>query len=265
MQKIFIITVLAVTGFILSSYKKAEKELADVFQLMGISKNEANTLIKENLLYVSLSTPPVPTLKAIIAGKRAALVQELGMYMKDYFKSEEVAKAYKDHRESLLPGKQEGMDVKTRIEEIKRAIRNTDEDKKAAPADMKKLYDETIANLTKQLEVLQNPGHPDHALYTGAVVLTPEQQEEINRQIEEFSKIYPEDVQQYVKLKLKEFLDCTSGIDFTAKLVQRNGKLKFENPEYEAKDHNWKKCFRAGKETIEAARAFAQHWITEIK
>lgn len=265
MKKYLIIVTLVVTVVSLSAYRQAQQQMSDVFQLMGISKTEASILMKENLIYVSLSTPPVSKLKTVAAGKRAALVQELGAYMKEYFKSKEVAAAYKEYRESLLPGKQDGIDVKARIEEIKRDIRNTEEDKKAAPADMKKMYEETIALLRKQLEVLQNPNHPDYAMYTGTVVLTPEQQEEINRQTKEFSKEYPEDVQQYLKLKLKTFLELTEDIDFNAKLVQRNGKWKFENPEYEAKDYNWKKCFRAGKETIEAARVFAQQWIKEIK
>lgn len=265
MKKILIISTLVVTVVSLSAYRQAQQQISDVFQLMGISKTEANTLMKENLIYVSLSTPPVSKLKTVAAGKRAELVEELGAYMKEYFKSKEVAIAYKEYRESLLPGKQEGIDVKARIEEIKRDIRNTEEDKKVAPADMKKIYDETISLLKKQLDVLQNPNHPDYAMYTGIVAITPEQQEEINRQIKEFSKTYPEDVQQYLKLKLKEFLELTSDIDFNAKLVNRNGRMKFENPDYEAKDYNWKKCFRAGRETIEAARSFAQEWLKEIK
>lgn len=265
MKSILIITILAVTAFVFSAYKKAERKIDDVFQLIGISKTEANVLMKENLLYVSLSTPSVSKLKTMATGKRAAIVQELGLYMKEYFKSAELAAAYKEYRESLLPGKQAGIDVKARIEEINRDIKNTEEDKKAAPADIKKMYDETIKLLKRQLEVLQNPNHPDYAMYAGVVAISPEEQEEINRKVKEFSKEYPEDVQQYLKLRLKEFLELTADIDFNAKLVQRNGKLKFENPEYETKSYNWKKCFRAGTETIETARAFAQQWLKEIK
>lgn len=263
-QKTLIILVLF-SGIIFSAYKKAEQRAEDIFQTLGLSKEEAGVFMKDNLLYSSLHTPPVSLLKKVATGKRASAVNELGNYMKQYFRSKEVADAYKQYRNELMPGKQEGIDVKARMEEIKRDIKNTELDKKAAPADMQKMYDDTIAELKKQLAILQNPKHPDYPLYAGVVTLTPEQQQEIDRQLKEFNKEYPEDVQQYLKLKLKEFLELTGDIDFNAKLVQRNGKWKFENPQYEAKDANWKKCFRAGKETIEAARTFALQWLKEIK
>lgn len=265
MKRIIAIATVLTTALFLSAYNKARQQADDVFKTLGIEEAEAFKTIKENLLYASLNTPFSAKYKTIPGGKRAAIVQQLGNYMKQQFKRPEVAAEYAAYRESLVPGRQEGIDVKARIEEIKRDIKNTQDDMKAAPADMKKMYEETIVLLKAQLEILQNPSHPEYAMYTGKTVLTPEQQEEINRQIKAFSKEYPEDIQQYIKLKLNEFLQLTSNIDFNAKLVQRNGKWRFENPEYEAKDYNWKKCFRAGKETIDAARAFAQQWLKEIK
>lgn len=265
MKKIFILSFVGIASILFSAYRNTEKQMDDLFKLMGITKTEANILLRENLLYTSLNTPSVTKLKNIVAGKRPAMVQEIGNYMKDYFKKTEVSVAYKEYRESIMPGKQEGIDVKARIEEIKRDIKNTELDKKAASADMKKLYDETIIMLQKQLEILQNPKHPDYILYAGINTLTADQQEEINKQRIEFSKRYPESLEQYLKLKLNEFLELTDDIDFDAKLIQQNGKWKFENPAYEAKDYNWKKCFRAGKETVETARNFTKDWLKELK
>ena len=50
-------------------------------------------------------------------------------------------------------------------------------------------------------------------------------------------------------------------IDFNAKL---NGTT-FVSPDYEAKSSNGKLAFRAGRETTERARAFAQRWLAELK
>ncbi len=39
----------------------------------------------------------------------------------------------------------------------------------------------------------------------------------------------------------------------------------FANPDYEAKDGQWKMCFRAGRGVVEAAREEAQAWLKELE
>jgi len=41
--------------------------------------------------------------------------------------------------------------------------------------------------------------------------------------------------------------------------------MKFADPKYEAKSGGWKLCYRAGKESVEAARAFAQTWLKGLR
>lgn len=266
MKNKFVIA-LALIGIIgLFAFQKGKQSLNDVFEVLGIEKDLGVAAMQDNLLSASLNVPfSKKDYSKISPSQRAAIVRELGNYMKQYFKSAEMAKAYKKYRDDRMPGRQEGINVNERIAEIKQSIRQTEEERKKASADTWKMYDSAIEVLRKELDVLQNPEHPDYKIYSGVVDFTPEQQEEINRQIKLFSKEYPADVQQYLKLKLRQFLENTADIDFSAKLIQRNGKFEFENREYESRDHNWKKCFRAGKETIEAARAFAIQWLAEIK
>ena len=40
--------------------------------------------------------------------------------------------------------------------------------------------------------------------------------------------------------------------------------MKFANPAYEQKPTEWKLCFRAGREPVEAAKALATAWLKEI-
>ena len=47
--------------------------------------------------------------------------------------------------------------------------------------------------------------------------------------------------------------------------VGHGSGLQFANPEYEKKSGQWKLCYRAGKEPVEAARAFAKEWLGEMK
>ena len=65
--------------------------------------------------------------------------------------------------------------------------------------------------------------------------------------------------------QLKQFLDLSATVDFTAQTVQKGNKLVFVNPAYEAKSPAWKLCFRCGKEAVTGARKFAQQWLNELK
>jgi len=44
-----------------------------------------------------------------------------------------------------------------------------------------------------------------------------------------------------------------------------DGSVKFSQTVYEEKPSNWKLCFRAGKETVAAARTAAKEWLDELK
>ena len=76
---------------------------------------------------------------------------------------------------------------------------------------------------------------------------------------------YPANFNELLKRKLKEFLQLTSDIDYDAKLTQRWNKMVFSDPALEAKDPFWKACFRSGKTTVDAARTYAQQWLSELK
>lgn len=72
------------------------------------------------------------------------------------------------------------------------------------------------------------------------------------------------DPQAQLKKRLEAFLAATADVDFAA-ATQGSGTMKrFAKEEYEAKPAEWKMCYRAGKETTEALRAFAQGWLAEL-
>lgn len=74
-------------------------------------------------------------------------------------------------------------------------------------------------------------------------------------------KKYPSDAHELIKQRLKEFLSVSATVDFNAQL---NGSM-FANPEYEAKNGEWKMCYRAGKAVVEVAREEAQAWLKELE
>jgi len=81
------------------------------------------------------------------------------------------------------------------------------------------------------------------------------------------SELYQLDKNPNVQLKkaLEAFLKNTEKVDFAAATRSSDGLKIFENSAYEAKPREWKMCYRAGKETSEAIRAFASGWLEELK
>ena len=103
------------------------------------------------------------------------------------------------------------------------------------------------------------PEHPP-ALYQG-----PEDMAAYKEDLKRWEADYPATVNGLLKKKLKEFLQLTSDINYNAKLEKRGDKMIFSDPSLESKDEFWKACFRSGKPTVDAARAFATRWLQELK
>ena len=74
-------------------------------------------------------------------------------------------------------------------------------------------------------------------------------------------KQYPSDPDELIKKRLTDFLAISATVDFDEKLTDAR---MFVNPDYEKKSGQWKMCYRAGKEVVEAARAEAQKWLDEL-
>ncbi len=92
-----------------------------------------------------------------------------------------------------------------------------------------------------------------------------ENREVYQQDLKRWEKDFPVSLKQMLKMRLSEFLKITSGINYGAKLEKRGKKMIFSDPILEEKDDFWKACYRSGKPTVDAARLFAQQWLTELK
>ena len=81
----------------------------------------------------------------------------------------------------------------------------------------------------------------------------------------EFEKVIPLDPRVLIASRLRRFLDLSRDIDYSAKLVERDKKMRFADPALESKPRDWKLCFRAGKAATDTARAFAQKWLSDLE
>lgn len=267
-MKKLVYATLAVLLFLSVTAFKSMQQYADVLKELQMEQAEAKEVIFLNFQYGALDFPYSTVVTKFALGRREAAVKELGDYMKAYTESAEFAAKYKDEREAARPQvvatKEEK--IKARIADIKQDIQQTDADLPKQTGAMKKLYEGHLLELKKELKALSNPDDPAHAWYAeqGAGV-NEEEENSAKENLRYWQQEFPATPRELAKKRLTEFLDLTKDIDFNAKLVQRGSKMVFADPALEAKSWVWKRCFRCGKETITAARSYAQQWLASLK
>ena len=244
------------------------KKYTDIFQQLKIAHNDAKESIFMNFHDENLDFPPSSVITKLAVGQREAAVKEIGDYIKTYANSKEFSEKYKEAREAARPQGPASAEEKisARIETVEQDIETTQAEVKKASGDMKKLYEVTLAEQVKELKALKNSADPYHSFYVKAAIKPKEWEKQMaGEDLKYWQEEYPATVKELVKRRLIKFLEFTADIDFNAKLVKRGSKMVFADPELEAKDGVWKSCFRCGKETITAARRYAQDWLTTLK
>ncbi|HYF30751.1 MAG TPA: hypothetical protein VD993_06505 [Chitinophagaceae bacterium] len=266
-MKRFIIALLVVSATAFWSFRTINNKYNDILTALGIPPSMAKDNVFRSFLGGYFSQPSNPAYKTYPAGKRAAAVQQLGMFVKSYLMSAEFQKKYEENYEMSKP--RAPKTVEERINEIitgyKDDLKKSEERLKKAPDNLKSIYEESIVQYKKRIAIYEDKNHPEHAKYMK--ILQNGYEGELRyyqSRIDELDKKYPKDIKVFIKMRLEEFLRISADVDFDAELVQQGKLKKFVNPEYERKHPNWKYCFRAGRETIEAARKFADQWLKEM-
>lgn len=264
----FIFLLLGFTGA-----KLVDDKLKNLLQQFKMSEENAKSSILSNISGPSFYIPNVKVLKDLATGERAAMVETIGNNVKEYVSSKEFLQKYNEMREyrkpsppekpkSIAEQKEEFINgMKTNIAEIKK-------NRSQATADQKGMYDDIIKALEEQLKQAEDPSNP---MFSPEMDIYSQQgyemqMDQYKKELAEWEIEYPlNNPNPLVKKWINAFLEKTNNIDFNAQLKTEKGKQIFVNPEYERKDYQWKLYFRAGKQSVEAARKFAQGWLGELK
>jgi hypothetical protein len=77
---------------------------------------------------------------------------------------------------------------------------------------------------------------------------------------------FPADFNVFLAKHLREFLDTTGDVDYTAKLVRSpvNNSLGLADPALRRKPWQWQEAVLYGPEAIAAARTAASAWLKEL-
>jgi len=261
---------LVLTGMMLVSFK-AQKMYADVFGKLGLTKEQANERISSGLLDGYLNYYGIRNLKSIVMNDRAAIIKDIAAYAKQYAASDAFKKEYLKMKERdkpkpiAKPETPEEMKANM-IKNAKDAVASAEKLVKESSGDMKKIFEKSLVDAKQNQKNAEDPNNKYVKAYTQNYPGLVKQFEQANiDNINRWEAKYPANYMLYVKKNLQLFLDATKDIDFSAELTERGGKKYFVKREYESKGNQWKAAFRCGKEPVEAARAFAQQWLSEIQ
>jgi hypothetical protein len=203
--------------------------------------------------------------KAASPEKRAAIVTGLGVLVRAYTQTPLFRERYAKYWEANRPRPSDP--PKSRAEQEKeqqQSIREMEENLKTLPPDVRKQMEEVVRNLKSQQEALKKNTQMQAMLADAARM---EQEERIRRdgqRLEEYEAEHPKDPDAMIARRLREFLEISGTVDFSATLVKRGSLMRFAKPENEERPDEWKLCYRAGREATAAARAFAQEWLKAL-
>lgn len=237
----------------------------DVLQQLKISKKDAASETIASLAGGHVNAWRVRSVfKAAPPAARAALVEQTLIWTKAYVDSSQFAKDYAAYRAQAKPRAPErtmtvdqelAQRKKERDEQLAEAKKNI----ATVPAEYRKMAEDgykASAEAMKQLDT------PEFRKIERQGIEMQRKQEDQNHaeELARWEEDLPEDPKALVKARLEQFLEATDDVDFAATL---NGR-KFANAQYERKPQEWKLAYRAGKEPVEKARAFAEKWLKEM-
>ncbi|MGA9293416.1 MAG: hypothetical protein WBV81_12510, partial [Ignavibacteriaceae bacterium] len=238
-----------------------------------LSEDGADHMIFSNCSNPSFYFPNPLQLKNIAAGEKVAIVNEVGKYVKEFTATKDFLNKYIEYKNRKKPEPPEKPKSiaemkKEQKEAIKQGIDNLEKTKKQMPKDQQASFDETIKSFKEQLKEVDDPDNP---MYNAQMENTmkqmyDEQVKEYHGNVAQWEKDYPTSPKPMIKIWLTKFLEGSKDVDFNAELAENQyGKKVFVKQSYESKPDLWKVCFRAGKETTNAARKYAENWLKELK
>jgi len=235
------------------------------------------TTAKINIFYAvsgpSFYIPNVKVLRDLAIGDRVYAIESIGKNVKEYVGSKEFIEKYNQLREDRKPTPPEEPKYYARLKEeqrtnLKNTIAETEKSKSQMPKDQQAMFDEILIMYKQQLSEIDDPDKTmfkpemDEYIKQGYDM----QMSEYKNQVKEWDAEYPvNNPKPMIKKWINTFLEKSADVNFEAKTTKaKDGKIKFVDQQYEYKDSQWKLYYRAGKESLTAARTFAQNWLNEF-
>lgn len=239
---------------------------------LGITDGRAREAIFDSFMAGAVSMAgKAEAFTAASPQARAAMVNAATTLARAFVESDEFKRRYADHREANgpdpLPAEQTAAQVLAKqragFEQQVDALRKQFVDDAITPEQKATLEEGFEAMRARFTEMEKGPQRAEmEAMLKDQRAAQVSAHAAATRQ---FDALYPADPRALVAMRLRQFLETTADLDFSARLVEQGKLRKFADPALEAKSPEWKMCFRAGKPATEAARDFARKWLADLQ
>lgn len=274
MKKLFFLMIASLILFGFSAGKMVDDKTKTLLKQFQLSEDDAMNQVFSNISGPSFYLPNLKTLKAMATGERVEMVKSIGHYVKEFTVSKDFLNRYNEFREDRKPTApekpQSGAELqKKTVADMKKSIADLEQQMKQMTAEQQKMFVDIIKQQKEQVVEYEKPDNPMFGKnYDDMMQQSYQYQvDDYNNKMKEWESKYPEGKPVFlIKEWLTTYLEKSKDIDFNAQLATNNyGKQVFAKADYERKDLLWKLLFRAGKESTEASRSFAQSWLNELK
>jgi hypothetical protein len=244
---------------------------SDALAKLGVNPSSAREAIVEVLATGTVyDDAAFKAFKAMTPAARAAIVKAGLAWVKAYTATPEFKADYAKYRENQMPAKPEAVPsvdefLKKQRQEMEKQAAEARKAAAGLDAATRKSMEDGIKQMMAQVEAMEK----DPAQQAQLKELLAAQRADVmarhEEAVAEWNKRTPADPKALIRDRIREFLETSANVDYGAKLVKRGSLMRFESEEYEARSSQWKLCFRAGKDAVDAARAFAEGWLAELE
>ena len=239
---------------------------ADVLSQIGVTPEAAKQAVS-TLLNNGITNPGLPSkvFKLLPPEARASAAAAGVAWLKAYTATPEFSQQYAKIRDARKPDAPvfEGTpedELKKANEETARQLEESKTALAALPPEQRKQLEESM----KKAAAAQDDPEMRKARLDAIKTERANRTKEYQTALANWQRDFPERPAAVVAKRLREFLDVTASVDFTATLKPQDNVMLFEKSEYQNKPAAWKLCYRAGKEATTAARAGVQTWLKEL-
>ena len=242
----------------------------DQLAALGISAGRAREAIFDSFITDTISLAGNnEVFKAASSSARVALVTFALTLARTFAESDDFKRRYADHRDA------NGPDPLPPIPSADEVLAKQRAGFEQQVEQMRKLFDQITPeqrttleegwkDMRRQLTEMETGprrAELDQALRQQYAALTREREVAMK----ELDAVWPPDHRTLVAGRLRHFLEVSKDVAYDARLIDKNGTKVFADPAFEARPKEWKMCFRAGKPATDAARAFAQKWLSDLE
>ena len=243
---------------------------ADLWTDLGTQESEARMQTVQTILNGSIPGLGTVAFRRAAPAMRVALIQQVGTWAKTFTKSLAFKTAYDTARTNEKPEPPNTQtasaadQLKQQREEFEKSAAEMRKNAAGQSKEVRDTIETTIAQMRTSLDAMANNKTQLQALDKAYAQANAEEQQSYMEKLATFDREHPAAAQTALARRLQQFLDVCKDVDFNTQLVEVKGLKKFANPAFEAKSNEWKKCYRAGREPVEAARTFAIAWLKEL-